>query len=164
MTDTATALPLVVLLSLGVLRCLRIYSRTSLNGEIVKAAGLLIIIVALPVGGMALPIAGFVIFNIGYLMAVTFENAFRKEIYSRITFTQRLLGDVPKSQYGRRIRNTYKFNKAVGLLTGMCCMLLGIYYFKGLSKYDITDLLDPGMLFFAGIFFVIFSMAQKKNE
>jgi hypothetical protein len=164
MKDAASYFPLIILLALGVLRCLRIYSRTSLNAEMVKAAGLLIMIASFSIGGVVLPITGFIIFNIGYIMAVTFENAFRKELFSQITLTEKLLGDVPKFKYAKNITTAYKYNRTVGLITGGCCVLMGLFYFKRLTKYEITDILFPGMLFFAGIFFVVFSALQKTRK
>ena len=164
MTDATAYFPLIVFLVLGVLRCLRIYSRTNLNAEIVKAAGILIMIASFSIGGVVLPVIGFIIFNIGFIMTVTFENEFRKELFSRVTFTEKLLGDVPKIKYSKNITTTYKYNKAVGLITGICCILFGLFYFKRLTKYEITDILFPGMLFFAGIFFVLFSALQKSRK
>jgi len=164
MTNVATLFPFSILLALGVLRCLRIYSRTGLNAEIVKAVGLLIMIVSLSVGSDVLPIIGFIIFNIGFIMAVTFENAFRKELFSEMTWNEKLLGDVPKIKYEKSIATTYQYNKTMGIITGVCCVLLALFYFKRLTKYEITDILFPGMLFFAGIFFVLFSVLQKKGN
>lgn len=164
MKDTTAYFPLIILLALGVLLCLRIYSRTGLNAEIVKAAGILLVIASFSVGGVALPVAGFLIFNIGFIMAVTFENEFRKELFSRVTFTEKLLGDVPKIKYQRSITTTYKYNKTTGLITGGCCVLLSLFYFKKLTKYEITDILFPGILFFAGIFILVFSALQKTRK
>ena len=97
-------------------------------------------------------------------MAVTFENEFRKELFSQVTFTEKLLGDVPKIKYEKNITTTYKYNKTTGLITGVCCILLSAFYFKRLTKYEITDILFPGLLFFAGIFFVIFSAMKKTKK
>ncbi len=164
MKDAAAYFPLIILLALGVLRCLRIYSRTGLTAEIVKAAGILLVIASFSFGGVALPVAGFIIFNIGFFMAVTFENEFRKELFGRVTFTEKLLGDVPKIKYERSIATTNKYNKTTGLITGVCCVLLSFFYFKKLAKFEITDILFPGILFFAGIFFLVFSALQKTRQ
>ena len=115
MTDAAAYFPFIIFLALGVLRCLRIYSRTGLNAEMVKAAGILIVIASFSIGGVVFPVIGFIIFNIGFIMAVTFENAFRKELFSQITLTEKLLGDAPKIKYEKNITTAYKYNKTTGL-------------------------------------------------
>jgi hypothetical protein len=164
MTNTSAYFPFIIFLALGVIRCLRIYSRAGLNAELIKAAGILLMIASFSMSGIALPLAGLIIFNVGFIMAVTFENEFRKDLFSRVTFTKKLLGDVPKIKYEKNITTTYKYNKTTGLITGVCCVLLSLFYFKRLTKYEIIDILFPGMLFFAGFFFVLYSALRKTKK
>ncbi len=69
-------IPFAVLFALLVLRCLRIYFRTGLNAELVQAAGILIVIASFSLGGVMLPIVGCTVFNVGLMIAVTFEVCF----------------------------------------------------------------------------------------
>jgi hypothetical protein len=164
MTNIAVSIPFIILCFLGALRGIRIYSRTGLNAELVKIAGILILISSFSIDNSALAIIGFVVFNIGFIFEVTIENAFRKELFSQITFTDKLIGDVPRLQYGRTATTKYKYNKSIGLVTGLICLLLGLIYYQRLTKKEITDLIFPGLLAFAGIFFVAFSILQKEKK
>jgi len=158
----------VAFLILGVLillRCMRIYERTRLNGELVKAAGISIVILSLSFKGVILPIIGFVIFNVGLLMAATFEYAFRKEVFGQLTFKERIIGDVPRIRYRKySLDNKYNYSRTMGILTAIVCILLGLFFYKRLTKYEMTDLIFPALLLFAGIYFLVFFVLQKTRK
>jgi len=164
MIDAATYFPFAILFALGLLRCMRVYSRTGLKAELVKAVGISIMILSFSTGSILLMIIGIVVFNVGFMIAVTYENAFRKDLFSQITLKQKLLGDVPRLRYSKDIRTTYKHNRAISLITASCCFLIAFISYRGLTKHAITDLMYPGLLLIGGVFFLLFSVFKKESK
>src|SRR5208283_2866298 len=94
------------------LREIRVFLRTCLKGELVRTIGMLILLFF----GMLEnyqwgAIAGFVIFSIGWIILVTFENDKRNKIFRPLNYVDRLIGNVPKILPENENAVSMKYNK-----------------------------------------------------
>jgi hypothetical protein len=148
-----------VLCFLFFVRGIYAYLRSGLNGELIRSIGILIFIFGSLIDKTVLEVFGFIVFNIGWLILATYENQARKEIYRQTTVAERLLGKLPRKQNQSKSQTTY--DKVIGIVTGIICLLTALTYYKRTNTIDITDVLFIGMLGFAGVFFIIFSIFKK---
>ena len=158
----ANTTPFIFLCFLFFVRGFYAFQRSGLNGELIRAIGILIFIFGYFIDNTVLEVIGFIVFNVGWLILATYENQARKEIYRQTSVIDRLLGKFPKKQNQAKSQTAY--DKLIGVVTGIMCLLSALTYYKRTASLDIADVLFIGMLGFAGIFFVIFSLFKKIQE
>jgi hypothetical protein len=149
----------VFLSSLLAMRGLRIYLRSGLKGEIVRTIGILIFIISSIIRNYQWQIVGLVVFNAGWIILVTLEDNTRKEIFRQSTMIERLTGNVP--QILSESASATKHNRLIGVLTGICFLLIALTMYKGLSTVDTIEALSIVVLTVGGIFFIIFYLFKK---
>lgn len=148
-------MPVAILFVFGLLRA---FFRAGLKGELIRAIGILIILIYFFIQKNFLIIIGLIIFNIGWLILVTFENNKRQEIYKSTTAFDRLIGNVPiinKKEFPK----TYE--KKTGVIIGIMCLLLSFIRVVTLKNIDSFEITFWGILAFGGIFLVVFSLFSK---
>ncbi len=154
-----------VFLLLGVMfliGTLRTYLRTGLKGELLRTTGILISLLSYFMSKFILGIIiGFVIFNIGWIMLVTVEHDKEREIFRQTTIIDRLIGNVPIIRDRKDFARTY--NKTLGVLTGVICLLISFLFIKKLEGFEIERMIFIGILIVAGVFFIVFSLVKGKN-
>jgi len=160
MTNNTSAALFVILSLFLCFRGIRIFLRARQTGELIGTAGIIIFVGSYFIQNVTLAIAGFIIFNLGWIYLVTIENDIRKALYRQTTMTQRLSGNIPKIEYNKSSATVY--DTASGIITGVICVVLAVILFKKQQTADITDTTFIGMLGFAGGFFVIFSLLKNK--
>lgn len=140
---------------------LKTFIRTGLRGELIRSIGIASFLISYLANNNVLLIISFIVFNIGWIILVTIELEKRKYVFSNTTIIDRLFGNVPNI---RIVKFDYKnFNKTSGVASGVVCILIVVLAF--LNKWIISDIdaVFYGMIFFAGIFFIVFSLTIKEK-
>jgi hypothetical protein len=141
---------------------IRIYLRTGLKGELIRATGIMLILIAILIDNTISAIIGFIIFNVGWIILVTFEHDMKKEMYRQSTLIERLTGNVPKMSSSPQIPRTY--NKKVGIATGILCLFIAFIYYRKLASSDFVEIVFILILALGGIFFIGFSLLKKNGS
>lgn len=143
-------------------RGMRAYLRTGLTSELIQMIGLVMIVLSFLVRGHVLPIMGFVIFNIGYIVAVTFESNIRKEIRNQTSFIDRLVGNVPKILDATRVQSLQ--DRVIGIASGVICLICSLLVYKRLTTHELTDIVFVIPMACAGVFFILFFLLRKNRH
>lgn len=152
----------VICCSFLFLRGVRIFFRTGLKGELVRTIGILIFLIFYIMDNYKGQVAGFVIFSIGWLVLVTFENEIRREMYRQTSIIERLTGNMPKIQPENVISS--KYNKTIGILTGIVCLLIAMTMYKRLMTAGVIEIIFIGVLAMGGILFITFNLFKKSGQ
>jgi hypothetical protein len=150
---------LLILCALFFARGIRIFLRSGLKGELIRTAGIILFLISYFIHNYLLAIAAFVIFNIGWLILATFENDARREIYKNTTVFNRLIGNIPKIIPRKAAPSTY--DRTVGLLTGIICLLLAFILYKRIMPHESIQITFISVLAFGGIFFIVYSLFRR---
>jgi len=150
-----------LILIIFVLRGLKIYLRTNMKGELVRTIGILIFLIFYGVHNYQGEIAGFIIYCIGWLILYTFENDMRNTLYRQTNILDRLTGNMPKKSENV-ILMPMKYNKAIGILTGLICLLIALTKYRRLTVVGAIDIIFIGFLTMAGILFIFYNLFKKK--
>jgi len=139
------------------IRGIRVYLRTGLKGDLIRSLGIFIFMLSYYVDDIILGIIGFVIFNVGWMILVTFEGELSKEVYGQVTIYKRIIGDFPQILDDKASRNTYK---VMGVTSGVLCLLTAFEFYRQ-KRNDIIELVEIGVLIFAGILFISYYLLKK---
>ena len=144
------------------LRGIRVFLRTGLKGELVRTIGMLILLFF----GMLEnyqwgAIAGFVIFSIGWIILVTFENDKRNKIFRPLNYVDRLIGNVPKILPENENAVSMKYNKIIGVLSGIAFLLTALILYKRLTTFNVIETSVITIMALWGISFIIFYLFKK---
>ncbi|MEW6296037.1 MAG: hypothetical protein AB1467_07185 [Candidatus Diapherotrites archaeon] len=151
----------VIIIVIGLLFSIRggkIYLRTGLKGELIRAIGIILIMISYHVDDIILGIIGFVIFNVGWLILVTFEGEICKEIYGNVRIYDRIIGNFPQLLDEREVRAA---SKTIGIVSGVLCFISAFEFYKRLESSDIIDIVNIVILIMAGILFVTYFILKK---
>lgn len=138
----------------------RTYLRTGLKGELLRTTGILILLSSYFMSNFLGMIIGFIIFNIGWIMLVTVEHDKKREIFRQTKIIDRVIGNVPMMIDRKDFPRIY--NKTLGVLTGVICLLISFLFIKRLDGFELERAVFIGILIFAGVFFVFFSLVKRK--
>ena len=83
---------LMGLFSLIYLRGVMIYLHSGLKGELIRALGIFIIMLAYSIDNIVWGAIGFITFNVGWLVLRLKENEYWKEIFGSLTYYERIIG------------------------------------------------------------------------
>jgi len=139
------------------IRGIRVYLRTGLKGDLIRSVGIFIFMFSYYVDDIILGIIGFVIFSVGWMILVTFEGELSKELYGQVTIYKRLIGDFPQILDDKASRNAYKI---MGVTSGVLCLLIAFEFYRQKTN-DIIELVEIGVLIFAGILFIAYYLMKK---
>ena len=150
---------IIMTLCFFLLRGLRIYWRSDLKGELIRASGIALLIFALIIKSWAFGITGFIVFHVGWIILLTIEYEIRREIYQQITLFERVIGNTPQISNRKTIAATYP--KAIGITVGILCIIVAFISYKRLETFDVMEIVLNGVLFFGGIFVIAFYLLKK---
>lgn len=148
-------IPFFIIVAFGRFRA---FLRAGLKADLIKAVGVLILVIAAVSNSHYVLMTGFVIFSIGWIMSATFEHDKMMEIYKGATIIDRFIGNVPiiKDRKDFRPHKTYK--KVSGVVVGLVCLLLAFIQIYVNNTFDIF----VGMLGVSGVIIILFSLLSKK--
>jgi hypothetical protein len=151
--------PICLFLAIGTFRT---FLRAGLKGELIRTTGIVILIVGGFIDNIPMETIGFILFNIGWIILLSFEADKRREIYKQTTIFERLIGNVPLIKDRKGFPKTYK--KETGIIVGVVCLLMSFSLINKIKTFDLVEIVYYGILVFAGIYFVVFSFLKGENE